>query len=502
MHGFLQTYKTLLHHTWLGFRRAHYFQRSLGTKMIIGFVALTILFYMFILGTALPGLLQQLFPEKSPLEAFFSFLLFIYFGDFILRYFMQKLPKQQVEPYLHLPVKRSLLAIIILLRSWFTFFNLYLFALLVPLFARLLLPTTLAPSFITVIAGCFLLGGINHSLIIWLKAKHKDTPVFSAIVILLALLLSAAGYFFREYVYHFSEFTGSAFIQGKIWAFLAPIIIITGLQKLTFNNLKKSLYLINSGIPVRKSQASGPMERLFTKVPVYGLYWELEWKLLNRNKRASMGLRQWPLTLLLIPMFFYFSPGAEHLYRNMFIFIMVAGGYGFFHLQYAYSWESRFFDFIASRNIDIRNMIQAKYYFYCILAIMQLLILLPVLMFMMPEIILPYTGMTLFVIGPVFAFLLNQGISYSTRINPNKKAYFNTEGTSGTQFLSILLIMLSYFPFLLIAYILPLDFKISLSLVLGSTGIAFLAAHQRWIKSIAKKFEQKKYISLKKYRQG
>ena len=496
------TYTTLIYHTWLGFRRAHYFERSLGTKAIIGFVTLSILLYLLVLGSVLPGLLQELFPEKTPLASFFSILLFIYAGDLIFRFFMQKVPQQQVEAYLHLPVQRSMLAGIILLRSWFNIYNFYLFALLIPLFTRLLLHPISAQAFWLVMAGCFLLGGLNHSLILWIKTRHKNTPLVSAGMILVALILVAAGYFFPDQPFHFSEALGNAFLQGSIRVFLIPVLIITGLQMLAFNSLKKSLYRIDSGTTVTTSRASGPLERLFARIPVYGLYWELEWKLLNRNKRASMGFRQWPLTLLLIPMFFYFAPGAEHLQRNMYIFIMVAGGYGFFHLQYVYSWESRFFDFIASRNTSICDMIRAKYYFYSLLAILQLLVLLPILLIMMPAIILPYSGMTLFVIGPVFAYLFNKGIGYSTRIDPNKKAYFNMEGTSGTQFLSIVIIMLSYLPFLLIATLLPFDFGLSISIVLGGTGIAFMAAHKRWIRAIANKFERKKYLNLNKYRKG
>ncbi len=499
MASIFSTLKALTIHAWKGFLRSHHFERSLGTKALLAFVAFTMIWYLFYLAVMLPGLLKQLFPDKSTTDAFFSLLLFIYTGDFIFRYFMQKVPRQQVQAYLHLPVKRHHLTRVMMLRSWFSVYNFYLLALLIPFFFFTLHQRGYTLEFWLAIAGCMLLGGINHAFIIWLKTNNQKT--FSAIILIILVIIAAiSGLFFREQLYLFSENMGNAFIRGKVLAFLTPLAMIAFLQSATGKALRQSLYAIHNESPGVKVSDRGGLEKLFNKFPSYGHFWELEWKLLNRNKRASRGFRQWPLMLIFIP-FFLYSGREDLLHTYMFFFIMFAGSYGFFHLQYVYSWESRFFDFIAARKLKLYDLIKSKYYFYTILAIIQTVLLLPMLYFIRPTLMLPLVGMMLYVTGPVFAYLFYMGISYSTRIDPNKKAFFNLEGTSGTQFIMIFSIMLSYFPFLIVAFALPLNFEVSISLVFGITGLGFWGMHRLWIKKVVRKFERRKYIQLNKYRE-
>lgn len=110
-------------------------------------------------------------------------------------------------------------------------------------------------------------------------------------------------------------------------------------------------------------------------------------------------------------------------------------------------------------------------------------------------------GLLLFVIGPIFAFLLNMGVKNSTRIHPNKKASFNFEGTSGTLFVAIFAVVLSIIPLMIIAMFLPFGHEESLALVTGLTGMGFILTHKYWIKGIAQKFGRYKYINLNKYRE-
>ncbi len=494
------TYIALLHHAWLGFRRSHHFERSLGTKFILAFVALTLMMYMLALGIALPGLLNHFFPEQTVVDSFLSLLILIYAGDFMLRFFMQKVPAQQVQAYLHLPVNRNKLTNVMLTKSWFSIYNVYLFPMLVPFFMRTLLAGGEVRAFWLLLAGCFLLGSINHALIILLKTRSSNTWYLPILLILAGALLSAGFFFSRDLFFSVSELIGKSFLHGNPWVFILSIALIIGFQIISSKSLITSLYRLNEGAASKKAAASSRIEAFFQKIPEYGRYLVLEWRLLNRNKRASRGFRQWPLMLVFVPFFIYY--GRDDLLHNyMIFFLMFAGGYGFFHLQYAYSWESRFFDFIASKKMDMQKMIVSRYYFYLFLAILQTIILSPVLYVIRPDAVLPFIAMMLYVTGPVFALLLYMGISYSTRIDPDKKAFFNTEGISGVQFLFIILVMLSYIPFTIIAFILPFDFLLSLSVILGITGLFVILTNRLWVKRIAQKFMRRKYIQLAKYRE-
>ncbi|MDR4987433.1 MAG: DUF5687 family protein [Bacteroidales bacterium] len=493
-------YQTLLHHIWLGFRRSHHFERSLGTKTFLAFLGIITMFYMLGLGMMLPGWLRIIFPDLAVMDAFLSLLLLIYAADFVIRFFTQKVPMQQVQPYLHLPVKRQVLIRIILARSWLNIYNFYLFALLLPFFFRTLLITGQPQAFWLLLAGCFLLGSINHTLIMLIKTRSNNSLTFKALLILPVLVLAAAMLLYRDSVFVVSLYVGSNFMQGNPWFFLTAAVIIGMFQSLTAQELGRSMYRFHTHSGTSKTATKSRIETFFQSIPAYGNYWLLEWRLLNRNKRTAKGFRQWPLSIVFV-IFFVLYAKEDLLQTYMFFFLMFAGGYGFFHLQFVYSWESRFFDYIAATKIDLYAMIRSKYYFYLTLAVLQTIIITPFLYFIRPELILPLVAFMFYVTGPVFAILFRAGIGYSTRIDPDKKAYFNMEGTSGTQFVFILLVMLSYIPLMVVAYALPLRFETAISLIIGVTGLAGIATHTVWLRGAVKKFNKKKYGQLAKYRE-
>ncbi|MFP4064619.1 MAG: DUF5687 family protein [Bacteroidales bacterium] len=489
----------LLQHGWLSFRRSHYFDRSMGVKVLMVFVGFIFIWYLAMAGALLPQLLGHVFPDKEPHHAFFSILLYLYAADLVTRFFVQSPPKQLIVSYLPLPVSRHSLAGFILLRGWFSIFNIYLFPLLIPLFMRTLLFPVSAGAFWLALLGSFLLGAVNHSLITWYKTWPGNQVRITALVLFIAGA-GIAGGLYPSALMSLSEQLGRAFIAGNPWAFMLPLTAVIFLQTLSKKGLVQSFYEWAGSGHAKAPAGSSRIDKFFARVPVFGPYWELEWKLITRNKRTSGGIKQWPLAIIGIPLFLYFAPG-ENPSQYIYLLVMVAGGYGFFHLQYAFSWESRFFDLLASRDTNIYRFIQAKYYFYTLLALSQIVPMLILLGFTAPVMVLPMAGMFLYVTGAIFAFLFYTGINNSTRIDPNKRASFNFEGTSGTQFMTILAAMFSVIFLMVIAFFLPLGMENSFALVTGVSGLAFILLHPRWLRATAKKFERKKYHNLSKYRE-
>ncbi|MGM0572686.1 MAG: DUF5687 family protein [Bacteroidota bacterium] len=496
----LQIMITLLRHGWLSFRRAHYFERNMGIKILMVFVGLIVLWNLFMLGVVLPDLMTHLFPEKAPHTAFFSLLLYIYAGDLVVRLFTQKVARQLVRSYLTLPVSRHLLAGFILLRSWVNIFNFYLFPLLIPFFLRSLTMSVSPGAAWLAIIGCFLLGGLNHALVIWFKTWPSRTTGLAVILLLTIGMALFGGLLFPERFMALSERLGHSFISGEPYVFIFLIILIAGLQLLSKKGLIHSFYDWAGSATRSFSTGDSLMERLFAKVPRFAPWWELEWKLITRNKRAANGLLQTPFLVAGIPLVMYFMQGENPL-SFIYLFVMASGGYGYFHLQYAYSWESRFFDMIASRGISLYRFILAKYYFYVLLGLAQTALIIPLLAITNAALILPWLGIFLHVTGPIFAFLLYTGIGNSTRIDPNKSASFNFEGTSGMLFLTILASILSVVVLSVIAYFLPWPAETAIGAVTGLSGISFILFHKRWINAITHKFLRNKYHNLYKYRE-
>jgi hypothetical protein len=488
---------TFLNHAWLSLRRAHYFERSLGIKLIIGFVGLTLLWYINLIASILPDLLQRFYPESPAHEVFFSFLAFLFLSDQIIRLFGQNIPRHKIAPYLHLPVPKKKLAAYTLIRSWFCPFNIYLLVLFFPFFRRIISPDFGPGNFWLTMAGLFLLSGASHALVIWAKTSRKKGLItWYAGLALTALFI----WLFPEKAMEGSRQLGLALMNGQWVPFIVIAVIVVVLQYLAKRNLRRSYSMLVTP-SLSKDKGSGFMSRLFAKIPVYGLFWDLEWKLLSRNKRSRANVYQWPFAMVIVVAMITTSLNETTLPSFYPILLMFMGSFGFYHLQYIFSWESHFFDFIATRNLDLRRFILAKYYFYAGVALLQFLLLMPFVLIVQPGISLMLLSLLLYATGPVFALLIYQGVSTSTRLDPNKKAIFNFEGTSGTLFISILLIFASLVPVAAVGLLLPWGKKISILITTGMAGLAFIITHHWWISATARRFAKKKYKNLNKYRE-
>ena len=490
---------SILHHAWLSFRRAHYFSRGVGIRVLIGFVVLSLFWYMFLIGSALPGILQNLFPDKQPLDVMLSYLLFLYASDLSLRLFSQPVPRQGVAPYLHLPVKRSRLAALTLFRSWFSPYNVYLLALLVPFFMRTLYHPVSPQAFWFMILGCLLLSGLSHSLGLFLKTYGKRNALSLTLFALALVLIIVVGWVFQDLLMVFSGKFGQALLEGNTWVFLGMGIAIAGIQPLIRKNMEAGFYGLGSQGSTRVA-TSGRLGKLFHRIPFWGPFWELEWKLLMRNKRSRQNLLQAPLMIPLILYLIIYSPAGSLTAMTPFI-LMAIGSYGFIHLQYVFSRESRFFDFVATRDLDLKSLIRAKYVFYALLAVLQFILLTPFVLIWKPEAYPFLAGVFLYAIGPVYCILFYAGLGNSTRIDPNQRAFFNFEGTSGTLFFIIILIFASTIPLYIAGSLIPLESPLGFSLAAGVTGLAFLAATPAWTADVFRRFQRKKYRNLSKYRE-
>ena len=491
---------SLLFHGWLGFRRAHYFERSVGIRVLMVFFALMLLWYAQLAGRMMPSILQEFFPDKQVSSAFFSIWIYLFAADLLFRLSVQKLPRQMVRPYLHLPIERHILASWILVRSWFSIYNVYLFFLLLPFFRTLFPMPAEATLFWRALLAILLLAGLNHSINSWVKAAG-DTRVYvklGAIAGIGALLV--AGLVFPGQFMAWSLRLGEGFLAGRWYVFALPPLFILWLQVLSQRALRLSMARLVGSARSRRMSGSSRTGHFLSGVPAYGDLWELEWQLITRNKRAANGLRQWPFVVVALPLFFHFDPFGNA-WQYLYMMVMVAGGYGFYHLQYAFSWESRFFDLIITRPLNLERFVRAKYLFYVAMGLLTILPVLLAMAFLRPDLLWPLAGISAYTMGPVFAYLLYISINNSTRIDPDKRSTFNMEGTSGTMFLALVVTMLSVLMLMGVAYLLPIPGATALSLVTGVSGLLFMVTHRWWTAAIARKFLRRKYHHLNKYRE-
>lgn len=486
---------TLIRHSWLAFRRSAFFEKSIGMQAVMAFVFFIILMQISALGKVMPGILNQAFPERSPGHWVYGFWLLLMAMDLITRLFFQKMPSAQVTPYLHFPVSRGVLATYWLLRSWLTPFNVYLLIFFIPFIRRTVNPETSSQGL--AILGILLFTAVMHAVLVLVRsgaARQVRWLIYSLPVLVLG-----------SYVLAFDLMMEASFnlilamAKGNLLVQLLPFVFVLSLQGLAWRYQKSGYYqaIADPGLKGLLPGA-GWIERRLAQVPVYGPYWLLEWRLVLRNNRSRSNF--FTIMLMGVALMAYlawrYNDGMEGL---MVIVFMVAGGYGVFHLQHAFSWESRYFDGLLARPFSVEMFIRAKYYFYVGYALLQWLLITLVLAFININVWWLYTGMMLYACGPAMFVYLRLGITNSGRFDPNGKANFNFEGVSGMKMLVVMLLYFSILPFFFLGYFLSIPQGTALSL--GVAGLAFVLTHRLWIRSLGKRFLTHKYQNLERYRQ-
>ena len=112
--------------------RAPQWEAKLSIKIVM---ALVMLYFIgaFVLGASViyPGLNKNVL-TKEPLEVFNSVLVYLFFFEFILRFFLQQLPVTNIQSLILLPLKKSKIIHQVLFRSVFSGFNLTPFIIYLP----------------------------------------------------------------------------------------------------------------------------------------------------------------------------------------------------------------------------------------------------------------------------------------------------------------------------------------------------------------------------------
>ena len=89
------------------FFRSPSFGKDITIQIILGFIAVATVGYFLILGLALEKLIINTLKQSNAVVFLNGLFVYYFIGEFIIRYFIQSLPTLDVQPFLHLPLKRN-----------------------------------------------------------------------------------------------------------------------------------------------------------------------------------------------------------------------------------------------------------------------------------------------------------------------------------------------------------------------------------------------------------
>jgi hypothetical protein len=177
--------------------------------------------------------------------------------------------------------------------------------------------------------------------------------------------------------------------------------------------------------------------------------------------------------------------------------ILFTGIFMLFYGQFMLAWESGYFEFLITRNIDMRSYLNAKYVLMVCLGVINFLLMI-LLVFLSPVIVYINSALFVYNIGvniPMLFFL----VTFTRKRLDLNASIFGTQGKGASHYSTIL-------PVLILPILIYLPFGLSGSgdtgmIVLGGIGIAGLILKRPVMDMIIRRLERQKYKMAAGFRQ-
>jgi len=468
---------------WKQFIRSASFGKSLGLKILMGFFALYFILSFLTIGIGGYFILKKIFPESDPLQIVNSYLLFAILGDLIFRYFIQKLPIMNIKPMLTLQIKKSTLVHYVLGKSSFSFFNILGLFFYIP-FALVLIKEGYN------VAG--VLGWLLTMILIIQSANflnfiiNKNNIAFAILSLILISLIGLQKFDIVDVV-GFGGPIFDAIYANPIYSLFGVVVLIS-LYQLNYKQLNSQVYL-DAAVSVKVEEANTSDLTWANKLGDVAPFIKNDIRLIWRNKRTKTVFLM-SFLFLFYGLFFF----TQETYREMpamlmFAALFVTGGFTLNYGQFIPAWDSAHYKMLMSQSFKYRKFLESKWVLMVSMTTILYFLSFPYLYFG-TDIFLMITAGAVFNIGFNSLFLLYSGSFNRKKIDLTKSGFGNTQGTSATQFLIIVPLML--LPMLL--------FWVFNKFVGHNTGfivVATIGIISLLLKNYALNFIEKKYIKDK-----
>lgn len=489
-------YATLLQHKWKQTFRSGVFRQNWGVKLLMGFLVLYFGSAFLTMGLFLPEMLKELHgTETSVILLFAQYVFYYVLVEILARYMLQDLSVLSVQQYLILPIRKSRLLHFLLQSSVFNFFNLFPLLFVIPFAIRAVAPEEGVLQAVFFSLGMLGLILSNHYLAIYLKR----IAAVKLYVFLVALAV-IAGLLVGQNLEWWSLYPASRVTFGPLahndYAWVLPLLPLLLLYRLNYAFLKRFTHLDQW-----QKQATAAAENRFAYLEKRGLYGTMvanELKLITRNKRTK-GVLFAGVFLALYGLVFY----STDTYREGYGWLLFAGifmtgvmmiNYG----QFLVSWESAYFDGILTRNFSVKQYYRGKFWLLATMVLVMYIITLPYAFFGLKALWINTAAM-LYNLGVSTIVLLFASTYTKKPIDLSKGAAFNYQGTSATQF--VITIPLLLVPILIFQGFNLLGAPIWGLVTVGGLGLINLLFLPYYLQETAQNFKEKKYVKAAGYRQ-
>lgn len=438
--------------------------------------------------------------ESQNMEAYHLMnqgLFIILILDYLMRFPFQKLPTQEVKPYLLLPIKKKRLIDFLLIRSGISSYNLLWLFLFVPF-------ATLSVSKFYGITGVLgynigicLLCVLNNYWYTLSRTLINEKIYWIGLPLLIYGLLALIEFLPEGHI--LSTFTmnlGEGFIECNPLAFIGTIASIVGLWWICRTVIGKFIYAELSKVEDTKVKTVSEY-KFFDKYGEVGEYARLELKMLFRNKRTKSTLRMIGIIVVLFSAILSFGDVYDGKFMSNFIIIYSFSAFGLSILTQLMGFEGNYLDGLMTRKESILSLLKAKYYFYSICILIPFALVIPTIIAGKTTWLSAFSFAS-FTVGTIY-FMLFQMAVYNTKTVPLNEGITGRQA-SGTGYQNLISMA---------AFGLPLGLYFTLEAAFGATtaqwiilfiGVGFVITSPLWIHNIYLRFMKRRYRNMEGFR--
>lgn len=481
--------KWILRHQWLSFRRSPSFEKDIGIKIFLTLLGFLVLMNLIFVSANLNETLEALGVDSEPTQLVNKFLLYYFVSELAIRYIMQTVPVLDIEPYLHLPIRRKLVTRFLVWKSIITPYNLIAPAVFIPLSISTFIPAIGLGKSLIWLAFSLLLSLCLHFFNILFKKKLESKNTAWLILALIIGVHYIGNEFFSFNLIPLGEWAMTTY-NNPLLLFI-PLALVGILIFISYQFFNQNLYLedlfdakMMAGEQITSRLSGWENKGLMNTLIVQEL------KLIFRHKRSRQSVL-FAGIFLFYPLFI-FSMGKESQSEFMAIFVSIFFT-GIFIIQYGqflWSWNTNQMDFFLTKINPYTHWVESRYRLLVYSVLITSVLSLPYFYYGY-EVMLIMGATAIYNVGINSMLIMRMSLWGPKPIELDKSSMMNYQGVGAAQFVvGIPLIigpMVVYGPF---TYFFNSQIGILAIAVVGVIGIVL---RKPFFNAVAKKLKKDKY---------
>ena len=490
-----QLYKLLRKNESLKEKRHPMFEKNRFMKFLLIFFWLYYAAILLFMGVTMAIGMKGAYNGVAAFHVLDGWFLVVLMIDFWIRFILQDTPVNQAKPYTLLPIRRSFLMNVYLIRSGFSIGNLYWGFMLVP-FGLIAIAVPFGwITFIGWLLGWWLLciaNGFCYLFVRTLLTKHMAWLLLPIVVhgaIIAAMFVPDHSWLDMPCTILLNGFANWNVLY--IMAVLAAVAFLYYANFLLQNSMVYNEISKEEEVKVKNSAKMSFLNRYGS----IGEYMKLEVRMKTRNKTPKMQFAMGIGFMLFFSVIMYFTDVYDNGFMKSFICLYNYIFLGVTTLIGIMCHEGNYIDGLMSRRESIYQLLRAKYYFNSMLLIIPPIILMP-LMIIGKMSVWMNLGYLFFTAGVLYPILFQLAV-YNKDTFPLNQKLTGKQGNATQQIISMVILFL------------PIGFEKLATVSLGDPwgyillmclGIIGVATHKIWIKNIYQRFMLRRHINMEGFR--